>query len=129
VTIALDTSVVVRLLIGAPATQFRAARRRLERAHAEGERVVVADLVLAEAWYALRNHYQVPESALRPVMLEFLRSGLVDTDPAAGERALVETGSAGVVDRLVCIRSLDLRATLLTFDRQQGKLEGAELLR
>ena len=54
--IGLDTSVVLRLLIGEPRLQMEAARRRIERALIAGEKVLVTDLVIAEAFYALRHH-------------------------------------------------------------------------
>lgn len=60
--IGLDTSVVLRLLVGVPAAQARAAQRRLERAIERGESVIVCDLVIAEAYYALQFHYDVPKA-------------------------------------------------------------------
>jgi predicted nucleic acid-binding protein len=62
VAIGLDTSVVLRLLIGEPRLQMEVARRRIERALVAGEKVVVTDLVVAEAFHALRHHYGVPET-------------------------------------------------------------------
>jgi predicted nucleic acid-binding protein len=53
VSIGLDTSVVLRLLTGEPAAEARLARGRIERAHAAAEPVIVTDLVLAEAYFAL----------------------------------------------------------------------------
>jgi len=50
----LDTSVVVRLLVGLPEALAQAAQRRLERAVETGERVFVSDLVIAEAYFAAR---------------------------------------------------------------------------
>jgi predicted nucleic acid-binding protein len=128
VTIGLDTSVVVRLLVGLPQTQFRAARKRLDVAHAEGRVVLVPDLVIAEAFHALTHHYQIPEDAIRTRMLEFLRSGLVQADPPGAEHALDAAGPAGVVDHLIHQRCRERRATLLTFDRRQARLEGADLV-
>jgi len=57
VAIGLDTSVVLRLLIGEPRAQAEVARRRIERALIAGEKVIVTDLVVAEAFHALRHHY------------------------------------------------------------------------
>ena len=59
--IGLDTSVVVRLLVGEPQNIARATRRRLERAVEAGERVLVSDLVIAEAYFALQHHYGIPK--------------------------------------------------------------------
>ena len=52
--IGLDTSVVLRLLIGEPRAQAEVARRRIERALVAGEKVVVTDLVVAEAFQDTR---------------------------------------------------------------------------
>ena len=60
--IGLDTTVVLRLLIGEPRSQTEVARGRIERALIVGEKVVVTDLVVAEAFHALRHHYSVPET-------------------------------------------------------------------
>lgn len=43
----LDTSVLMRLLVGAPLNQFRAAASFLEESFADGKVIAVADLVLA----------------------------------------------------------------------------------
>lgn len=128
-TIGLDTSVVVRLLIGLPKAQFKAARQRLDTAYAEGEAVVVPDLVIAEAFHALRHHYQVSEDAIHARMGEFLRSGLVSADPPGADRALEAAGSIGLVDHLIHLRCRQHDTTLLTFDRRQARLQGVELVR
>lgn len=128
-SIGLDSSVVVRLLVGTPEAQFRAARRRLETAHARGETVLVSDLVVAEAFHVLRHHYGIEEYRVRARMRDFLRSGLVEPDPPGIEEVFDAPGSPGLVDRLVHLRCRARGAALLTFDRRQGRLEGAEMLR
>ena len=104
--IGLDTSVVLRLLIGEPRVQMEVARRRIESALIAGEQVVVTDLVITEAFHALRHHYGVPETM-----------------------ALGARGQAGLVDRLIVARHRALGATTATFDRRQARLEGGVLLR
>src|SRR5437764_854327 len=69
--IGLDTSVVVRLLIGLPEAQARTARRRLELAVERRERVVVSDLVLAETYHALQHHYRMPKREARSILHRF----------------------------------------------------------
>lgn len=127
-SVVLDTSVVVRLLVGLPEAQFRAARRRLEQAHADQEPVIVLDLVILETYFALRHHYDVPDPDIRSTLGRFLDSGLVTCDPPGAESLMSEKGGAGLADRLVSMRSNRLAATLLTFDRNQAALEGAELV-
>lgn len=128
--IGLDTSVVVRLLVGVPETQFRAARRRIESAYAAGATVLVSDIVIAETFHALRHHYDIPEHAVRTQLTAFLTSGLVTVDPPDAVQALGSDGGAGLVDRLILYRYRERRATTtLTFDRAQARLDGAELVR
>lgn len=86
--IGLDTSVVLRLLIGEPRLQVEIARRRIERALAVAEKVVVTDLVIAETFHALRHHYGVPETVALSRLQEFLSSDVVHLDPAGAGEAL-----------------------------------------
>ena len=129
--IGLDTSVVLRLLIGEPRAQAEVVRRRIERALVAGERVVVTDLVVAEAFHALRHHYDVPQTVAVSRLQEFFRAGVVQVDPVEAAEALGQgaRGHAGVVDRLIVARHRALGATTATFDRRQARLEGGVLLR
>jgi predicted nucleic acid-binding protein len=131
VDIGLDTSVVLRLLIGEPRSQMEVARRRIERALIVGEKVVVTDLVIAEAFHALRHHYGVPERVALRQLQEFLRSDVVHADPPGAGEALGQgtRGQAGVVDPLIVARHRALGVTTATFDRRQARLEGGVLLR
>ena len=129
--IGLDTSVVLRLLIGEPRAQMEVARRRIERALIVGEEVVVTDLVVAEAFHALRHHYGVPETVALGRLRDFLGSDVIHVHPAGAVEALDPgmRGQAGVVDRLIVARHRALGATTATFDRRQARLEGGVLLR
>ena len=127
--IGLDTSIVVRLLVGAPEAQARAARRRLERAIERRESVIVCDLVIAEAYDALQFHYDVPKAEARSMLMRFVRSGVVTVEPREAEEVLDATSGAGLVDRLIHARHRALGAVTLTFERKLGALEGAVRLR
>lgn len=124
-TLGLDTSVVVRLLVGLPEPQARVARRRLERALDAGDAVVVVDLVLAEVYHALHYHYGVPRAEARLLLRRFAQSGVVRVEPATATAALAAPSGAGLVDRLIHQRYRAVGAVTLTFDREQGRLEGA----
>jgi predicted nucleic acid-binding protein len=127
--IGLDTSVVVRLLVGLPESQARVARRRLEDAVEAGEPVVVSDLVIAETYHALQHHYAVPKTQARAILRRFVGSGIVVLEPRGAFGALEVAGGAGLVDRLIHLRYRSLGAITLTFERRQGSLEGAVRLR
>ncbi len=107
------------------------ARRRIERALIVGEEVVVTDLVVAEAFHALRHHYGVPETVALGRLRDFLGSDVIHVHPAGAVEALDPgmRGQAGVVDRLIVARHRALGATTATFDRRQARLEGGVLLR
>lgn len=127
--IGLDTSVVVRLLVGLPEAQARAARSRVERAVEEEESVVVSDLVIAETYFALQHHYGVPKAEARRILRRFVESAVVQLDPSTSFPALGVAGGAGLVDRLIHLRYRSLGAITVTFERSQGGLEGAARLR
>ncbi|HXV65083.1 MAG TPA: PIN domain-containing protein [Vicinamibacteria bacterium] len=127
--VGLDTSVVVRLLIGLPQRQFQAAKARLERALDEGDTVLVTDLAVAEAYHALQHHYGVPKPKAKGLLLRFVTSGVVALDPQTSLTALSQTGGAGMVDRLIHARHRALGGITLTFEQLQSRLEGAERLR
>jgi predicted nucleic acid-binding protein len=129
VAIGLDTSVVLRLLVGVPEAQARVAQRRLEQAIEQGESVIVSDLVLAEAYYALQFHYDVPKAEARRMLLRFARSGVATVEPRIAGEVLAHTSGAGLVDRLIHARHRAIDAVTLTFERKQGALEGAVRLR
>jgi hypothetical protein len=119
----------VRLLVGLPERDYRLARKRLEDAYDAGDIVLISDLVLAEAFHALRYHYEVPEAEVRARLADFVESGLALLEPAAGVRALRSRGGAGLMDRMIHERYLSLDAVFLTFDRKQSGLAGAIQLR
>lgn len=127
-SLALDTSVVVRLLVGEPADQHDRARGRLERARAEAEPVYVTDLVVVETYYAIRHHYGVPDGEARSRLAQFLASGVVEPDPAGLGEAVAAGPPPGLADRLIHHRHGERGSTTVTFDRGQAALAGAELL-
>ena len=86
--IGLDTSVVLRLLIGEPRAQAEVARRRIERALIADEKVIVTDLVAAETFHALRHHYDVPQRMALSRLQEFFSAGVVQVDPVVAAEAL-----------------------------------------
>jgi predicted nucleic-acid-binding protein len=122
----LDTSVVIRLLVGLPEGQARAAKRRIEEALEAGEPVYVTDLVVAETYHALHYHYELSKEDARDLLRRFIDSGVVTCDPVSLPKVITSRGGAGLVDRLIHSRHLARGATTLTFERKQGALSGAE---
>jgi predicted nucleic acid-binding protein len=129
VNVGLDTSVVVRLLVGLPENEYRIARKRLDGAFLANDIVLISDIVLAEAYHALCYHYEIPEMEARRRLAAFVESGLVLLEPTGGVRALRTASGAGLMDRMIHERYRSLDAVTLTFDGKQGRLEGADRLR
>jgi predicted nucleic acid-binding protein len=125
-TIGLDTSVVVRLLVGVPEAQARRAKARLERALDENETVLVSDLVLAEAYFALHHHYAVPKAEARALLHRLAESGIVVVDPPEALVALRPAQGAGLVDRLLHARYRSRGGVTVTFEKKQAALDGAQ---
>jgi predicted nucleic acid-binding protein len=124
-SIGLDTSVVLRLLTGQPAADARLALARLERAHAAAEAVLVTDLVLAEAYFALHYHYGLSKEEARSHLLRMAGSGTISIVPPEAVNALVPAHGAGLADRLIHARHRAEGAITLTFGRKMSSLEGA----
>lgn len=126
--VGLDTSVVVRLLVGEPVDQVRAASERLARLHDAGTTILVTDLAVAEAYYALHHHYGVPKREARDLLRRFVESGVVALDPVTSINAFPDSAGTCFVDRLIHERHRAHAGTTLTFERGQAKLVGAEHL-
>lgn len=127
----LDTSVVLRLLVGEPAHQGAVARQLLEgQGSTRTPSFGVSDLVVGGSYFALRHHYGVPHSRAVAAL-----SALVDdrriaaTGVAREVLAAAGVGSgAGVMDRLIHGDYDRAGAAMATFDRQAARLPGAVLL-
>ena len=127
-SLGLDTSVVVRLIAGEPESLVRLATERIRLAMGEGERVLVSNIVVAEAYFALQRHYRMSKADARTALLRLADSGDVEMESEAVE-ALRETSSAGLVDRMIQANYRGAAAVTLTFDRKFGRRAGVELLR
>jgi predicted nucleic acid-binding protein len=125
VSLGLDTSVLLRLLTGEPAREASLARARLERAYAARERVIVTDLVLAEAYFALHYHYGIAKEEARSHLRRMAGSGIVTVSPPEAVWALDASAGAGLADRLIHARHRAEGVATLTFDRKMAALEGA----
>ncbi|NQT54562.1 hypothetical protein HQ576_21075, partial [bacterium] len=70
----LDTSVVVRLVTGLPPHAAARAQEFLCCRYESGQQVIVSDLVVAEAYFALHTHYSIPKRDAIDTLLEFLQN-------------------------------------------------------
>ncbi len=131
-TFGLDTSIVVRLLIGEPVKQAEAARRLLDdRAAAGAPPVVVSDLVVGETYFALRHHYDVPHAEAVATLRALLNDSRIFPTGVARQVLAMrpdEIATPGLIDLLIHGDYERAGARLLTFDRDAGRLPGARLL-
>lgn len=125
-TFGLDTSVVVRLLVGEPAQEAEAARRVLDELPRGS--LVISDIVVGEAYFALRNHYVVPHARAVAALSALLSDGRFRTAGVAKQvleqMPARETG-VGLMDRLIHGGYEQEDIALLTFDRAASRLPGA----
>ena len=129
----LDTSVVMRILTGEPETQANAARNFVRESVLQGKRLVISDLVISEAYFALVTHYDVSKRDAVIGLLEMIERGPVQ--PLSGTAvieilgAMRSTGQKpGLIDRLIHSHYANLPAPMATFEKSSRKLIGALVL-
>ena len=124
-SLALDTSVVLRRLVNSPVDQAEAARRFLGSFPGT---VAVSDLVVAEAYVALRHHCHIAltqaVTALRALITDPRITPVGHADDVL--KAMVFDGAVasrpGVMDRLIYAGYAASGHEVATFDRDLAKL-------
>ena len=130
-SLALDTSVIVRLLTQEPQALFQTAAQFLEAQITAGVPVLISDLVLAEAYFALQTFYHFPKAdALRTIAALAQTNGLSVSLSALAVLSLpnLPTAKPGFVDRLIHSQSLTGGHTLVTFEKAGKKLPATLVL-
>lgn len=128
----LDTSVVLRLLIGEPQRLAERAWQVMVETRAAGGEIVVSDLVVSEAYFALQHHYAVPKAeAITQLRALFDSGDVVPTGSAAAVLALpgLATAKPGLVDRMIHSGYLDNADQILTFEKATRKLARTRVLK
>ena len=130
----LDTSVVVRFLTGEPVALAQAARKRIGEALQDGHELVVADVVVVEAYFVLHKIYGIPKGAAVKALLGlFEQPGFREEANGVAVAALrdVAEGQArkpGMVDRMMHSRYMRECDAMLTFEKASRKLGRVEVL-
>jgi len=132
--VGLDTSVVLRLLTGEPPRQADRAMELVGELRQADRPVLVSDLVVAEAYYALHAHYDVPKRKALAALLDLLESELVAPEPGGCSLATLRTAVSasarpGFVDRLLHAQYRRGQAQVASFERAFGRLDGALVLK
>jgi predicted nucleic-acid-binding protein len=129
--IGLDTSVVLRLLVGEPVAQAERARVFLDELFEAGERAIVSDLVVSEAYFALQYHYQVPKAEALKALRDFLEAGEIEVPGAALtvlRTARLASAKPGFVDRLIHQGYLESAEGMVTFEKSGKRLKEVRVL-
>ena len=129
-TFGLDTSVVLRLLVGEPEHLTAVAWQFITEATAGGATsLAVSDLVVAEAYHALRHHYRANHedavNGLRQLLgdARFRSTGVARATLAGSTEA-----NPGLMDRIIHADYAREGFQLVTFDRGLGGLPRTHVL-
>lgn len=127
----LDTSVLVRLLTGQPAEQAEVAFAFLAEAEVAGLKILVTNLVVAEAYFACQHHYRLPKGLVLRGLGELLSNPTFLVQPALLPllaRQGIDTAKPGFLDRLIHAEYAASGITLATFERSATRLPGTRVL-
>lgn len=132
-SIAIDTNVLVRLLVRDDEAQYAAARRLVDEAAAADEPVLIVLAALLETEWVLRSCYRLDKASIAGAFNALLESADVEFEhPPTVEEALyvwAHHPAADFADCLLTARAAHLgRRRFLTFDAAAARLPGAELL-
>jgi predicted nucleic-acid-binding protein len=132
VILGLDTSVVMRLLTEQPEEQARAALRYLWQRFDAGDRVLVSDAVVAEAYFALQHYYGDSKGQALEQLRRLLATPGIECAGEAGEVLRLEgleSAKPGFLDRVIHQQYLRAGAEeVATFERSATKLPMARVL-
>ena len=132
-TIAIDTNVLVSLLLRDDEAQYVAAHRLVDQAAAAEEPVLIVLGVLLETEWVLRSRYKLDKASIAGAFTGLLESVDVEFEhPPTVEEALyvwAQHPGTDFADCLLIARAAHLgRSRFLTFDAGAARLPGVELL-
>lgn len=132
-SIALDTNVLVRLLVRDDEAQFEAAKRLLDQAAATDEPILIVLCALLETEWVLRSRYRLDKASIAMAFGQLLecRGVAFEHEPTVEEALYTwsQHPSSDFADCLLLARAAQLgRTRFVTFDGGAAKLPHAELL-
>jgi predicted nucleic acid-binding protein len=130
-TVGLDTSLVLRLLLGRPVEQSQRAIAFLEEVARRGDHAVVSDLVVAETYFALQYHYNVPKKEALAALRQMFADGEIESQGVAAEVLATEglaSAKPGFVDRLIQGAYISTGGSMATFEKAARKLKSVRVL-
>jgi predicted nucleic-acid-binding protein len=130
--IALDTNLLVRLLVQDDASQARAVERLVVRARRDRTPLFVSDVVLCELVWVLTRRAKQARAAIADALERLLDAeSIVVTDPgvARGALAAYRDGSGDFADYIIREQALAAGASeVVTFDRALRGETGFKIL-
>ncbi|CAN5914608.1 hypothetical protein BH11VER1_BH11VER1_26130 [soil metagenome] len=123
--IGLDTSVLVRLLVGSPPEMLDRAVAYLDELRLSDHEAVASDLAIAEAYFALQHHYQIPKKVALASLHQLFASGMIGCSPhtlALLALPSLDTAKPGFVDRLIHAGYTKNADGMATFEKSAKKL-------
>jgi len=130
--IAVDTNVLVRLLVGDDASQAAKAQGLFDRAAEGGVSVWVSDTVLVELAWTLGRAYARDRRDIVKALRALCSHATVALESAAAARSATDAFEHGPADFADCLLSIKAQAAgcdqLATFDRGMKGLPGVKLL-
>ena len=127
----LDTSVLLRLLVGEPEKQAKIAEEALDELCKSGGKAFVSDLLLCETYFALQFHYKVPKKEAIEVLKNLSQSEEIECSTIARSvltQTNLHSANPGFVDRLIHAQYETTGAPMLTFEKASKKLPNTRLL-
>lgn len=130
--IAVDTNVLLRLLVGDDPSQAAKARRLFDRADAEQQTIWVSDTVLVELVWTLARAYSRDRADIVKALRTLSSHATVVLESAAAVRDATdafERGRADFADCLLCVKAQMVGCDeVATFDRGKRALPAVRLL-
>ncbi len=130
--IAVDTNVLVRLLVNDDAAQATKAKRLFDAMAGEDGSIWITDTVLVEVAWTLARAYGRSRENLVSALRALAGHATVALESAAAVRAAIETFEAGPADFAHCLLAEKARLAgctqLVTFDKGMRALPGVKLL-
>jgi len=127
----LDTSVLLRLLVGEPKNQAKKAEEAFDAISKAGGKAMVSDLVFCETYYALQFHYKVPKKDAVAALKNLSQAEDIECSTIA-RAVLTQTNlhsaNPGFVDRIIHAQYDAVGAQMLTFEKAAKKLPNTQVL-
>ena len=131
-TYGLDTSVVLRILTNQPLRLATNAIVRVHRMQLAGDRFLISDLVLSEAYFALQDYYGVPKERCLAALKALADNPGFEVSDAAHEALSAPNlakANPGFVDRMIYGEYFGQGYKTFSCEKSFGKLPLAEVIR